>query len=60
MTVFDQVRHHYAPGSGWPHNFETAGVLAFIAVVALASDAVVELARRRGRPQSGRDIPQDT
>ncbi|MGO9204865.1 MAG: hypothetical protein ACLQBX_01535 [Candidatus Limnocylindrales bacterium] len=46
VTVFDQLRHHYSPGSSWPHNFETAGVLAFIAVVALATDTTVELVRR--------------
>ena len=51
VTVFDQVRHHYAPGSGWPHNFETAGVLAFIGVVALATDSAVELARRHSRSE---------
>ena len=50
VTVFDQVRHHYPPGSAWPHNFETAGVLAFVGVVALATDMAVELARRHRLP----------
>ena len=50
VTVFDQVRHHYPPGSAWPHNFETAGVLAFVGVVALATDLAVELARRHRLP----------
>ena len=58
MTVFDQLRHHYSPGSSWPHNFETAGVLAFVAVVALATDSVVELARRRGRVEPAGNGPQ--
>ena len=50
VTVFDQVRHHYPPGNAWPHNFETAGVLAFVGVVALATDMAVELARRHRLP----------
>jgi hypothetical protein len=49
LTVIEQVRHHYSAGSGWPHNFESAGVLAFVGVVALASDTTVELARRLRR-----------
>ena len=60
VTVLDQLRHHYSPGSGWPHNFETAGVLAFVAVVALATDSVVGLARRHRRAESAGDGPQDT
>ena len=56
VTVFDQVRHHYPPGSAWPHNFETAGVLAFVGVVALATDMAVELARRHRLP-GNRDSP---
>ena len=52
VTVFDQVRHHYPPGSAWPHNFETAGVLAFVGVVALATDMAVELARRHRLPDN--------
>jgi len=49
LTVVEQTRHHYSPGSGWPHNFETAGVLAFAGVIALAADAAVEVARRPRR-----------
>jgi hypothetical protein len=52
VTVFDQARHHYPPGSAWPHNFETAGVLAFVGVVALATDMAVELARRHRLPDN--------
>jgi hypothetical protein len=58
VTVFDQLRHHYSPGSSWPHNFETAGVLAFIGVVALATDAAVEFARRYRRPGKRGDGPE--
>ena len=35
VTVFGEFLHHYPAGSAWPHNFELAGVLAFVAVVAL-------------------------
>jgi hypothetical protein len=52
VTVFDQVRHHYPPGSAWPHNFETAGVLALVGVVALGTDAAIELARQHQSRQS--------
>jgi hypothetical protein len=52
VTVFDQVRHHYPPGSAWPHNFETAGVLALVGVVALGTDAAIELARQHRSRQS--------
>jgi hypothetical protein len=46
LTVLEEARYHYPAGSSWPHNFESAGVLAFLAVVALASGTAVELARR--------------
>jgi hypothetical protein len=59
LTVLGQLRHHYSPGSSWPHNFETAGVLAFIGVVALATDSVVGLARRHSRAQCAGDGPQE-
>ena len=52
-VVLDQVRSHYPPGSSWPGNFESAGVLALAGVVALSADAVVELARRQRRPSPG-------
>ena len=58
VTVFEQARHHYQPSSGWPHNFETAGVLAFIAVVALATDTAVELARHHRGPAKDENGPQ--
>jgi hypothetical protein len=46
VAVLDQVRYHYPPGSSWPANFESAGVLAFAGVVALSADAIVELTHR--------------
>ncbi|HLN05080.1 MAG TPA: alpha-(1-_3)-arabinofuranosyltransferase family protein [Acidimicrobiales bacterium] len=55
VTVFDQIRHHYPPGASWPHNFETAGVLAFVGVVALATDAIVEVVRHRRAATDARD-----
>jgi len=51
VTVVEQVRHHYLPGSSWPHNFEVAGVLAFVGVVALGAQSAVELARQGRRRQ---------
>ncbi len=54
LTVLGEVRHHYAAGSAWPHNFELAGVLAFVAVVALAADTAVELARQRRRQRQAK------
>ncbi len=58
VTVLDQVRHHYQPGSAWPHNLEAAGVLAFIAVVALATDTAVEVARQHRGPAKHGNGPQ--
>jgi hypothetical protein len=57
VTVFDQARHHYPPGDDWPHNFETAGVLALIGVVALATDTAVELVRRHRRRAGETEVP---
>ncbi len=47
-----QALHHYPESSDWPGNFESAGVLVWMAVVLLAADAVVESCRRlaHGRP----------
>ena len=54
LAVVLQVENRFPPGSAWPHNFALAGVLAFVGVVALAGDSVVELARRKG-PMTLRD-----
>lgn len=47
LTVVGEVAHHYSPGDGWPHQFETAGIFAFVALLALAGDALAELVRSR-------------
>jgi len=57
VTLFDQVRHHYPPGDAWPRNFETAGVLALVGVVALATDTAVELIRRHQRRAGEAEVP---
>jgi len=44
-TVMHQSVFHFPPG-GWPINFEPASDLAWTAVVLLAADAIVEIARR--------------
>ena len=43
-TVKHQSIFHFPPG-GWPINFEPASTLAWAAVVVLAADAIVEVAR---------------
>ena len=43
--VKHQSIFHFPPG-GWPINFEPASLLAWTAVVLLAADAIVEVARR--------------
>jgi hypothetical protein len=43
-TVMHQSVFHFPPG-GWPVNFEPASNLAWTAVVLLAADAIVEIAR---------------
>jgi hypothetical protein len=47
-TVVHQSAYHFPPG-GWPINFEPASDLAWTAVVLLAADAIVEVARRGSR-----------
>ena len=46
LTVVGQIRYHYPPGDSVAGQLETAGILAFVGVVALMTDAVVEFARR--------------
>jgi len=43
-TLVHQSTFHFPPG-GWPINFEPASNLAWTAVVLLAADAIVEIAR---------------
>jgi arabinofuranan 3-O-arabinosyltransferase len=47
LTVMGQALHHYPPGGFWPPQFETPGTFAFVALLALAGDAIVEIARSR-------------
>jgi hypothetical protein len=47
-TVKHQSVFHFPPG-GWPINFEPASELAWAAVVILAADAIVEVARGGSR-----------
>ena len=47
-TVVHQSVFHFPPG-GWPINFEPASNLAWTAVVLLAADAIVEIARGASR-----------
>jgi hypothetical protein len=47
ITVTGQMTHHYAAGGFWPSNFPNANIVAFVAFMALAGDAIVELVRTR-------------
>src|SRR5579884_612366 len=49
-VVAGQATHHYVDEFAWPTNFETAALLAGLAVFLLAADAAAEAARRRWRP----------
>jgi hypothetical protein len=57
MVTAGQSKFHYVAEFGWPTHFETASTLAWLAVCALAADAVVQeirerRARRAGAPRS--------
>ena len=47
MVTASQALHHFAAEFGWPQHFETAGRVAWLAVVVLSADAIVEIARNR-------------
>jgi len=47
ITVSGQISNRYPPGAAWPAYFEAASVVTLVAFLALATDAVVELARNR-------------
>ncbi|HEY5250476.1 MAG TPA: alpha-(1-_3)-arabinofuranosyltransferase family protein [Acidimicrobiales bacterium] len=53
-TIVHQSVFHFPPG-GWPINFEPASTLAWTAVVVLAADAIVEVARGGTRTRSAPD-----
>ena len=47
MVTAAQDKFHYAAEFGWPTHFETASTLAWLAVAALAADALVQEVRER-------------
>ncbi len=47
MVSAAQTKFHYAAEFGWPTHFETASILAWLAVAALAADALVQEVRER-------------
>jgi hypothetical protein len=47
FVVVKQARNGYPPDFGWPTFFETAHVLAWLAIFLLLTDVVVAWARRR-------------
>jgi hypothetical protein len=51
--LVQQYRHHFAPRFEWPTFFGRVNQLAWLAVLALAADAIIEIVlerRRRSRP----------
>jgi hypothetical protein len=46
-TAGQQIRYHYAAQFEWPTRFHAAHVLAWLAVLLLAADALLEGIRRR-------------
>jgi hypothetical protein len=48
-VVIQQARHHYPPVFEWPTFFDAVHVVALLAVVLLAADAVVDFVRARPR-----------
>jgi len=57
MVTAGQSKFHYLAEFGWPTHFETASTLAWLAVCALAADALVQEVRQR---RARRDIaPHD-
>jgi arabinofuranan 3-O-arabinosyltransferase len=55
-TAIGQVHERLPADASWPAHFAGAGILTWFAVLALAVDAVVELARR-GRPTPTASAP---
>ena len=54
-TAVQQYRNKYFPTFEWPKHFDRVNDLAWLAIVLLACDAVVEILRTRAR----RDDPVD-
>ncbi len=49
FVVLQQVRHRYVSDFTWPTHFDRVGILALVAIVLLAAEAVLDLVRRRPR-----------
>lgn len=52
FVLIQQYRFRYPPDFSWPTRFETVHILGVVAILALAADYAVTLARARGRPRS--------
>jgi hypothetical protein len=55
-TIKHQSLFHF-PAGGWPINFEPASELAWGAVVLLAADAIIDIARGGSRIPAATDLP---
>ncbi len=51
-VVVQQHRHHFSPRFEWPTFFARVNQLAWLAVVALAADAIIEIVLERRRSRS--------
>ena len=47
LVAGGQSTFHYTAQFGWPNHFETAGTVAWLAVMALGADALVQEVRTR-------------
>jgi hypothetical protein len=59
VTAYGQQTQRYLASAGWTHHFETAGALAFVGIMALVADAMVELVRthRKAHPVDDDETP---
>ena len=51
FVLIQQYRFRYPPDFSWPTRFETVHILGVAAILALAADYAVSLARARARPE---------
>jgi hypothetical protein len=51
----DQYRHHWVSDLTWPSRFTGVSQLAWLAVILLTGDALLEIARGRDRDPAGDD-----
>ena len=54
FVLIQQYRLRYPPDFVWPFRFESVHILGMVAILALAADYAVTVARARGRPHSRR------